>query len=96
MPILSRINSCVPKQSMIDLKPLCPPCVPFGRIRIVPNGNARSSEMTISLSTRPLVFREQAAHRLAAQVHIGLRLGQLDRLIFNHRPPDQRAAFARV
>src|SRR5437867_3264398 len=51
MPILTRIHSCVFKQSIIDRKPLCPPCVPFGLIRKVPNGSARSSEMTINLST---------------------------------------------
>ena len=56
MPIRSRMNSCVLKQSMIDLRPFCPPCVPFGRILIVPNGKARSSEITISRSTDRSVF----------------------------------------
>ena len=48
IPIRTRVKSCVFKQSMIDLSPFCPPCEPRGRIRIFPNGRARSSEITIS------------------------------------------------
>lgn len=41
---------------------------------------------------RPVRLFEQTAHGLAAQVHVCLRLHELDRLIFNFRPPNQRAA----
>ena len=36
---------------MIDRRPLCPPCEPPGRILILPNGSARSSEITTKRST---------------------------------------------
>lgn len=39
-----------------------------------------------------LLFLEQALHGLAAQVHIGLRLGQLDRSASDLDPPDQGPA----
>src|SRR5580765_5379388 len=41
---------------------------------------------------RPVFFRDQAAYGLAAQIHIGLRLGQFDRLIVNDAASYQRPA----
>ena len=41
---------------------------------------------------RPLLFSKQTAHRLAAQVHVRLRLDELDRSIFNFRSTNVRAA----
>src|SRR5215212_899606 len=51
MPIRKRTNSFVPIDAMIDLSPLCPPAEPRSRMRILPRGKARSSEITTNCFT---------------------------------------------
>ena len=81
---------------MIDFSPLCPPAEPRSRMRIVPSGNARSSEITTNCLTgdSALQFRQQARNCLSTQVHEGLRFRELRYRAFNLAAPDKRTAFA--
>ena len=89
MPIRSRVNSFVPSDPMIDFKTVVPT-----RRTARPNANLserqrqiiRNHDQVLARHLQ-LVLRHQTTNRFAAQVHVGLRLNQLDRATFNLPAP---------
>jgi len=65
-----------PSAPITDFNPLCPPAEPRSRTRIMPQGSAISSQITITSEGLALVRPTSSRTRQAAQVHHRLRLGE--------------------